>query len=83
MLERVRCLIPAPLVLQHVVEPVLDPGQVGGVIEIGFRQRDVADKVFEDWLLLIDRLSLATIVVHVTFVGGVSEDDSRDNEEPQ
>ena len=71
------------LVLHHVVEPVLDPGQVVGVIEIGFGQRDVADKVFKDRLLLIDRLSLATIVVHVTFVGGVSEDDSRDNEEHQ
>jgi len=27
-------LVIAPLVLYHVVEPVLDPGQVAGVIDI-------------------------------------------------
>jgi len=46
-------LITNELVLQHVVEPVLDPGQVVGVIHVGFRQRDVADKVLEDGFLFI------------------------------
>ena len=60
--------------LHHVVEPVLDPSEVVTSVEVRFREWDVVDKVLEDWLLLIDRLCLAAVVVHVTFVLGESRD---------
>ena len=65
--------------MHHVVEPVLDLGYVVGVIEIRFSQWDVVDKVLKNWLLFINRLGLATVVVHVTFVLGVPTDGSDDN----
>jgi len=63
-------LLPPPLILHHVVEPVLDLGEAIASVEVRFREWDVVDKVLEDWLLLIDRLCLSAVVVHVTFVLG-------------
>jgi len=61
-----RCLI---LVLYHVLEAPLQVGQVGVVVDIGLGQRDVVDKVPEEWLRLIDGLGPAAVVVQVGLVG--------------
>jgi len=62
--------VSAPAVADHGLEPALEAAQVIHVVNVGLAKRDVADKVLEAGLLLVNRLHFAAVVVQVTVIGG-------------